>query len=214
MFYKMMKRYIFIDDSGDPGVKMGASNNFVMSAVVFSAAKDVEKADSEISKFRGMLGWRSESEFKFRKTRKEIILELLKLSRDFNYEIYSIFTDKEMLKNCLSRVGSREVYNTAIAELLRMVPDADEVKVKIDGKTEKKYAKETRTYFRKIARAKKATVDYEDSRKNNLLQLADLVSGAVNRSLDRDKTDAGEYLAVIKKKITRLESGWTLRKRP
>lgn len=47
-------------------------------------------------------------------------------------------------------------------------------------------------------------IKFEESVKTNLLQLADLVAGAINRSLQPDKTDSKTYLKIIRKKIVSL----------
>ena len=74
----MNKQLVFIDDSGDPGFKAGASsNNFIMASAVFIDEKIATKVNCAISDFRRSLGWQDETEFKFRKTNKCIIKQRL-----------------------------------------------------------------------------------------------------------------------------------------
>ena len=48
-------------------------------------------------------------------------------------------------------------------------------------------------------------IKFEDSVATDLLQLADLVAGAVNRSLQPDKTDAQRYIEIFRGKIVKLK---------
>ena len=63
----MSKQLIFIDDSGDPGFKKGASSNFVMAAALFIDPEVAMSLSRRISDYRRSLEWRDEHEFKFAK---------------------------------------------------------------------------------------------------------------------------------------------------
>jgi len=56
----MGKQLVFIDDSGDPGLKSVSSNNFVMAAVFFTDKKIAEALSGIISDYRRSLGWRDD----------------------------------------------------------------------------------------------------------------------------------------------------------
>lgn len=51
-----------------------------------------------------------------------------------------------------------------------------------------------------------ADFDVQDSRRDNLIQLADVIAGSINRSFQTDKTDSEDYLRIIKKKIVELRN--------
>ena len=50
----------------------------------------------------------------------------------------------------------------------------------------------------------KTTIRFVDSRKDSIVQLADIIAGAVARSY-KDKTDAQKYLKLLKDKIVKIE---------
>lgn len=79
----------------------------------------------------------------------------------------------------------------------------ENTKIKIDGRSGRQNMLKTITYLRHAVGINKdgAEIKFEDSCKNNLLQMADLIAGAINRSLNRDKTDANVYIKIIKDKI-------------
>ena len=90
-----------------------------------------------------------------------------------------------------------------IKELLQIIP-IKEAKIEIDGRSGKEYMKKTATYLRheiNKGNDKKLTIKFEDSINDNLIQLADLIAGSINRSLSPEKTDKNKYLKIIKNKV-------------
>lgn len=80
-------------------------------------------------------------------------------------------------------------------------------KIKIDGRSSKRNMQKTATYLRQEAlryNLRKLQIGFEDSSKNNLIQLADLIAGSINRSLT-SKTDSKEYIEIIKEKIVSIK---------
>ena len=73
------KQLVFIDDSGDPGVKTHSSSHFVMAAVVFNDDLVAEEVALTMRKFRRQLGWTDDHEYKFNKTKKDYIKQVLRL---------------------------------------------------------------------------------------------------------------------------------------
>lgn len=66
----------------------------------------------------------------------------------------------------------------------------------------------TATYSRReinSEKSKKIEIKFEDSTKDNLIQLADLIAGSINRSLNSDKTDSKTYVNIIKKKVVKIK---------
>ena len=88
-----------------------------------------------------------------------------------------------------------------------MIPLSD-VKIEIDGRSSKQYMKQTATYLRREInsdKTKRIEIKFEDSTEDNLIQLADLIAGAINRSLNNDKTDSKTYVRIIKDKIVKIK---------
>lgn len=203
----MVKQLIFIDDSGDPGFKSDSSTNFVMAAALFIDQKEAALLSREISEFRKNLGWREDYEFKFSKIRKDIIKNLLHKIIDYDFKIYAVFVNKKDFNNFYHLVDNEKLYNWTIKELLSIIPISN-AKIEIDGRASKQYMKNTATYLRNaVNRDKKLDIKikFEDSARDNLIQLADLIAGSINRSMSKDKTDAKTYIKIIKPKIVKIK---------
>ena len=73
---------IAVDDSGDPGFKLGkgSSEYFVIAAIFFDDDLDAEEAALKIKRLRKSLHWNPLHEFKFRKSSAEIKRQFLRLS--------------------------------------------------------------------------------------------------------------------------------------
>lgn len=206
---KKTGQLIFIDDSGDPGFKKGvSSSHFLLAAALFMDSDTAKAVNDAITDCRRSLGWRDDYEFKFAKIRKDIITELLKIVTHYDFQIYAVYVNKENYTNlfrfCLD---SEKFYNWATKELLATMPLA-EARVKIDGKYNKQYKLHVKTYIRKELNTKSrkvAVFGVQDSKRDNLIQLADIIAGSIHRSFQSDKTDSEKYISIIKKKIVTLK---------
>ncbi len=207
---KKSGQLVFIDDSGDPGFKKGvSSSNFVLAAALFMDSETATLVNDAISMYRKSLGWRDEAEFKFRKTNKQIIKQVLKMACGYDLQIYVVYINKVDYSGILGALVSHErLYNFATKDLLSLMP-LDGAVVKIDGKYNKTYRRYMRAFIRRELNAERPRVadfDASDSKKDNLIQLADLIVGSINRSLQAEKTDADQYLNIIRKKIIILKN--------
>jgi len=76
--------------------------------------------------------------------------------------------------------------------------------ITIDGRADKHYAKEIKIFLRKGLKEKGvhgSRVFLVDSRKNSLIQLADIIVGSVARSYNKSKTDNQTYIKALGDKI-------------
>ena len=204
----MSKQLVFIDDSGDPGFKAGASsNNFIMASAVFIDDKTATEVNRAISDFRRSLGWQDETEFKFRKTNKRIVRQLLEIVSNYEFQIYAVYVDKTSYERMLPVFDKEKLYNWTVKELLKIIP-LNNAYVKIDGRSTKEHKRRISSYLRheiNTDERKIKEVKPEDSVKDNLIQLADIIAGSINRSMQPGKTDSNNYLATIKKNVVRIE---------
>ena len=82
-----------------------------------------------------------------------------------------------------------------------------DAKIEIDGSFSKQYKQKAASYFRRelnIPGKRKVNVKFEDSYKDNLIQLADAIAGSINRSMT-NKSDADVYIGILKNKIKVLQ---------
>ncbi|MBQ3271610.1 DUF3800 domain-containing protein [Candidatus Saccharibacteria bacterium] len=201
----MSKQLVFIDDSGDPGFKKVSSSNFVMAAALFINPEVAMSLSERISDYRKSLGWRDDYEFKFAKIRKDIIIELLRIVSDYDFQIYAAYVDKASFRQTAPIIDKEKLYDWTIKELLSMMP-IEEAKIEIDGRSGKQNMRRTATYLRREVNhdgSKKLEIKFEDSVDDNLIQLADLIAGSINRSMT-NKTDSKVYIDIIKSKISEI----------
>jgi len=199
----MKRQLVFIDDSGDPGFKLHSSSHFVMACAVFMEDSVAEQVAEELKNLRKSKGWNDEAEFKFTKTRKPVVKELLQAVAKYDFTVSAVYIDKSELSGIVPIIDQSKLYNWTIKVLLETLPLKD-ARIRIDGRSSKQYMRTASSYLRKELNKKShkiLNVRFEDSRRNDLIQLADIVAGSINRSLQKDKTDSGEYLAILKPKI-------------
>ena len=199
----MSKQFIFIDDSGDTGLVGSATNYFIVAAVLVVNSDNYARLVTAMNGFRAGLGWNELDELKFNKTRKTVIKRLLKFIQQFDFESYALVVDKAKM-TVPPRLSSGEtLYLYAIKELLLKLKLNDPVVV-IDGVADKKHIQRTRTYIRQALRqhgVEKSRISFVDSRKDVLVQLADVIAGSIARSFDKAKSDHNDYLDLLDSKI-------------
>ncbi len=80
--------------------------------------------------------------------------------------------------------------------------------IKIDGSGDKEFKNALTAYLRKrIGDHKIKKFKFTDSRKDNLIQLADMVVGAIARSYSENRKDANRWLDVLKRR-GKIKSIW------
>jgi len=199
--------YIYIDDSGDAGIEKSNTDQLVIAAVVVADEAIKNSLTDAINRFRRDLGWNELDEFKFSKMNKETLVKLISFIRDYDYKAYVVVLDKKKIDKGYTVEGSIPIFNFTLKELLKRVGKNKQM-ITVDGKFSKKKATEVRAYLRQHLR-KAGIVDakimFSDSRKEPLIQLADIVAGAIARSY-KDKPDAQRYLELLKSKIIMIDS--------
>ena len=199
----MEKQFIFIDDSGDTGLNDSATTHFVVAAVLVVNRNNLDTLRIAMDGFRAGLGWKELHELKFNMTKKSIIINLLKFIKQFEFKAYAMVLDKSKIKSNQFFSSNETPYNYVIKELLIKL-DLKEPSIVIDGVSHKKHAERVRTYLRKSLRehgVKNCKISFVDSRKDTLIQLADIIAGSVARSYDEKKTNRKEFYKIIKKRI-------------
>ena len=196
------KQLIFIDDSGDPGVKGNSSSHLVMIAVVFNDDLVAEETALSMRKFRRQLGWTDDHEYKFNKTKKDYIKQVLRLVSQYDFSIYAVVINKGRFSSM-----PKNIYNDTISELIRLIP-LKNASIKVDGGKGVDYSKRAISYIRKNANTKRGQVKeikFADSKENVLVQFADLIAGSIYRSTQTGKADCQDYITILKKHITTIQ---------
>lgn len=195
------RQLVFIDDSGDPGVKDNSSSHFVMAAVVFNDDLIAEEVALSLRKFRRHIGWTDDHEYKFNKTKKEYVKQALRLVSQYDFVVYAVVVNKARFDTM-----PKNLYRDSISELLKVLP-LKNAAIKIDGHAGTNYAKRAVSQIRKntiVSRGKIADIKFADSKENVLIQFADLVASSVFRSTQTGKADHDDYVDILEKHIAEI----------
>jgi hypothetical protein len=195
------RQLVFVDESGDPGLSVSRSSHFIIAAVVVVDETEDVLIRAKIREYRRSLGWRDDHEFKFNKVNKTIAKNLIKLLSPYDYKVYAVVLNKN---SQITPDNRYTLYNQVLVELVKRL-DMANVNIRVDGDVGKTYRKKTLTFLRRelSGKTKISTLRYEDSRKVDELQLADIAAGSINRSLS-DKKDAGDYVKLFGDKIIEI----------
>jgi hypothetical protein len=195
---------VFIDESGDPGFKFdsGSTDYFIVTLVAFEDSEEALATDQRIQALKGELKFPAEFEFHFNKVKKAYREAFLSAVAGFNWFYFSIVINKRKLtgpgfkfKESFYKYACGLVFENA-------KPYLDNATVVIDGSGSREFRRELGTYLRKRINDAKGDsrfigkIKVQDSQSNNLLQLADMVCGAVARHYG-EKEDAGIYRRLI-----------------
>lgn len=175
---------VLIDESGDPGFKLvrGSSPHFVVAMVIFEDFSEAERTSKAIGALRAKLGIRTE--FKFSKSHDHIKDQFFECVCGYGFKVRAVVVDKSVIYRDSLRERKNLFYNYFVRMLLRhddgVLKDA---KVKIDGSGDRRFKGELNGYLRKqLATGQIKSIKFADSHRDNLIQLADMVAGAILRS--------------------------------
>ena len=205
---------IFIDDSGDPGFKVakGSTEYFIICLVIFDDPLEAEETALKIKKLRRELNLSDNFEFKFNKCRKEFRCQFLDVIRSSKFRVRAIVMDKSKIYGEELRRSRESFYGYAIKMVLKHHSGTiRNAKLRLDGHGNRKFKQAFNTYLRKELNSQangteKVFLDlkFVDSKRNVLIQLADMVAGTINRKYNRSKTDRIEYYNIIKDRIENI----------
>lgn len=202
---------VFIDESGDPGFKLGkgSSNIFIMALVVFDDYLEAEKTSVAIKELRRKLKLNDRYEFKFNKTTRKFRQVFFIILRPFKFRIRAIMVDKTLIRSQRLRSNKENFYNYVIMQLLKQSGRSiKNAKLKFDKRGEKALRNELRVYLSRRLDNKNNKIfkdlKFVDSRQNTLIQLADMVAGAIYSNFTGKDTN---YLSLLKR-TGKIEDIW------
>lgn len=192
---------VFIDESGDPGFKVekGSSPIFVVSMVAVANAADAKRLGDAIVALRTAL--RLHPEFKFNKCKnayRDVFFETIK---DHAFQARFVVVEKRLIRSVALRTVKESFYKFFV----RMMMQYDggrllDAKVVIDGSGDRGFKKQFKTYLRAhLDKDCCRSFDLKDSRRDPLLQLADMCAGAVARSYRTDRADSSRWREQLRK---------------
>ena len=194
------------DEAGDVSLNFekGASRYFVPA---FIATHRPDELRGRLTDLRQALGLRQTHEFKFHKmTSAEIRNKVFSTLAHSDFEAWALIVDKTRLPKIFETTEGLEIYTHFITELLGFIPaelqkDAtlilDEFGSTPDLRTELR-----RTMIKRHMPRLFKRVIVRSSHRESLIQVADLVAGAIMRM---DSQNDSEAFDMISRKIQRLE---------
>lgn len=204
---------VFIDDSGDPGFEIGRGSTryFVVVLIIFDDELEAEKAAVAIKQLRRTLRFPDDVEFKFNKSSRRVREQFLRTAAQYDFKIRCAVIDKEAISRREFHESKQSFYSYAIQQTINHSPTILDANIKIDGGGDRVFRKQFLSSLRKQLNTEQRRVIKRcrlvDSRGNVLIQLADMIAGAIRRSYDPTKTDAGIYIALV---AAQIEDEWRL----
>lgn len=198
---------VFIDESGDAGFKIGKGSSafFVISLVIFDDELDAEETALKIKRLRKQLGKTEKYEFKFNKCDRIYREKFFHEIKNCNFRTRSIVVNKEKVYSTHLRDFTTDFYGFTLRMVLQHNDDTiKNAKIRIDGSGERNFRKQLTLYLRKFLNSPKNKVmknlQFNDSKQNVLIQLADMVAGSIRRDFEHTTSDCDVYRKIIHKR--------------
>ena len=199
----------FVDESGDPGLKFdkGSSSKFVITAVHFRDPLEAERCSQAIDELRLGLKLSPHKEFHFANDKPTLKSEFLRRVVQFDFVYCAYVLDKRLLTDPNFKRKDhlyKHAVQMAFESMEALWVDTTIIFDRCGGR---EFTQELKNYIRKQfkerqqedGRVRIKEIKSAESHKDNLLQLADMACGAVNRSY-LSKDDAWSYRNIIRKK--------------
>lgn len=191
---------MLIDESGDPGFKLvrGSSSHFVVAMVIFDDFAEAERTGAAIAELRTRL--RLKTEFKFSKSHDDVKDAFFACVCSHRFVVRAIVVDKSVIYRDSLRERKELFYNFFVKQLLQHDGGAlRDARIKIDGSGDRRFKDELNGYLRKqLTAGLVRNVKFAESHRDNLIQLADMVAGAVLRSYRAtDRKDAIRWRQML-----------------
>ena len=204
---------VLIDESGDPGFKLvrGSSSHFVIAMVVFDDFAEAERTSAAIGELRQRLGLKAE--FKFSKCHDDIEDAFFDCVRDCRFSVRALVVDKSAIYSENLRERTALFYNFFVKLLLAndhgVLADA---RIKIDGSGDRRFKNELNAYLRhQLQPGQVRSIRFAESHRDNLVQLADMASGAIFRSYRTDDRKHADRWRQVLARAGRLGDVWDFR---
>lgn len=195
---------VFIDESGDTGFKIekGSSRYFVIVLVSFEENEEAIACDQRIQLLKRELKLPESFEFKFNKLRKDQRIKFFEAVLPYTFFYYGIVINKKPDKLYGDGFKIKESFYKYTCSLVfeNAKPYLKDATIIIDGSGSREFKRQLTTYLRKkVGTSIIRKVKIQASHNNNLIQLADMVAGAIRRNYT-SKSDKEIYRKITKSK--------------
>ncbi|HJZ12339.1 MAG TPA: DUF3800 domain-containing protein [Acidobacteriota bacterium] len=200
-----MGMLVFIDESGDTGLQItqGATKFFTIVMAVFEDMDEAHSCVQRICLLRRELRVPEGFEFHFHQNSLREREAFLRAVLPYQFFYYGIVIDKAKLfgegfknKESFYKYACGLLFENAKEKLRSAI-------VVIDSSGRDLFKYQLASYLSRRMNTEEGhtlikKMKMQDSHRNELLQLADMLAGAVNRSLSVEKREAERFRAIIK----------------
>ena len=163
----------------------GSSSHFVIVACCFESAEAAEKGARIIDNIKSELGWPLQMEIKFAKSSRQTKALLFGAISKADFYVTCSILAKDAAPNALRQLNSSQLTARAVAQALSGA-EIQNAKIKIDGTHSRQSAKRLISDFKRWMPENGGNLNFkmsfENSQSNPLIQLADVVAGAIRSS--------------------------------
>ncbi|MCL5291010.1 MAG: DUF3800 domain-containing protein [Actinobacteria bacterium] len=199
---------IFLDDSGDPGFKVakGATKSFAVATVIFDTAEDAQATYQRIKAIRQEMKLHPAFEFHFNSMNRAFRMRFLDGVAGCGFRVRAIYVEKGCIYSQTLREQKESFYNFFIKSLLKNHGGTiSKAKLRLDGRGSREVKRKLKVYLRReLGPDIISDVQFRESHRDDLIQLADMVVGSIRRAGDGDKQDAQDYLKIIQPRIENI----------
>jgi hypothetical protein len=192
---------VLIDESGCPGFKFtrGSDPVFGIGMVIFANGADAALTEQAIADLR--LTVNHKTEFKFSKSSSLLRDKFFDCVAQCPFTVRALIVRKEALHSPHLRTESDSFYNYFVKMLMAHDHGTlDAAHVRIDGSGGRDFQRALNSYLRRQLGARIKDVKMADSKRDPLMQLADMCIGAITRA-ERERDDRDRWKRVLRPRI-------------
>ena len=200
---------IVIDESGCTGFKPASSTHFVIGMVIFDSFHDAEETANIIEKVRNETGFKRE--FKFSSSSNRVRDSFFEAIKKAKFKVRLFVIEKRLIYSPALKKNDELFINYCLKNLMKDgVHRIENATIKIDGSGSRIFQKECVSYLRKeIPIGIIKDIKFIDSKKSNLIQLADMVVSAYSRPFNSPNSlDSFKWRNMFESKI---ENVWNFK---
>ena len=194
---------VFVDESGDSGIKQGASEYFVVTLVLIEEG-DVPALEACIRQTREALGRTERFEFHFKDNSDNIRTIFFQAIIGHQFQYFACVVNKTDYY-AAGQSSGQEFYRWVCEKVFEQAkPFLLEARVVLDKRSEREFCRTMEARLKQALNSKDSevkairSVTTADSHRTDLLQLADMICGAVARSYRADRSEPAKYRKMIK----------------
>jgi hypothetical protein len=194
---------VFIDESGDPGFRIdrGSSPFFVVAMVIFRSQEAALRTEQAIRDAKAKL--HLAREFKFNASSHSVRRHFFEAVAGCDFRVRALVVDKTRIRSAHLKTHKERFYSYFVRQMMSWdggrLRDAD---VRIDGSGDREFKREFAAYLRRhLSGDRLRSCGFSDSRRDPLIQLADMVVGAIARSYRADRDDKDLWRRMIASKL-------------